>query len=192
MKRIQKVVGPGHTIAKALLRRAPTLTLTFESRSNGQEAAALDNGEEVALLLPEGTVLRDGDALIADDGNFVRVVAAPEPVWRATCVDPQVMLRAAYCLGNRHMPVEIGKDYLQLAQAPALRDLLLRLGLTVVNIEAPFEPEAETYSAAHDHGHDHDHSHDHDHGHGHGHSHGHEHEHDGAHEHITRKHGHKH
>lgn len=208
MRRIEKVVGRGQAVAKALLRRAPTLTLPFESRSRSRLAATLDNGEEVALFLPRGTVLRDGDALVAEDGGLVRVIAAPQPVLRATCVDPHILLRAAYHLGNRHTPVEVGPDYLQLEHDPVLRDLLLRLGLTVIAIEAPFEPEAGAYGGGHKHGHDqtfeedyalaqhayherhgqdggdgHRHGHSHDHGHGHSHGHGHGHGHGDAHDH---------
>ncbi|ARP82591.1 urease accessory protein UreE [Bordetella genomosp. 8] len=206
MRRIEKVVGRGQAVAKALLRRAPTLTLPFESRSRSRLAATLDNGDEVALFLPRGTVLRDGDALVAEDGGLVRVVAAPQPVLRATCVDPHVLLRAAYHLGNRHTPVEVGPDYLQLEHDPVLKDLLLRLGLNVVAIEAPFEPEAGAYGGGHKHGHDetfeedyalaqqayqdrHGHSHDHGHEHGHEHGHGHDHGHEHGHDH---EHGHKH
>jgi urease accessory protein len=210
MRRIEKVVGPGHGVAKALLRRAPTLTLPFESRSRSRLAATLDNGDEVALFLPRGTVLRDGDALVADDGGLVRVVAAPQPVLRATCADPHMLLRAAYHLGNRHTPVEVGKDYLQLEHDPVLRDLLLRLGLSVVSLQAPFEPEAGAYGGGHKHGHDetfaedyalaqhafrdrhgHEHGDDHDHGHEHKHGHAHRHGHDHGHDH-DHGHGHDH
>ncbi|ALM81933.1 urease accessory protein UreE [Bordetella sp. N] len=210
MKRIEKIVGPGQAIAKPLLRRAPTLTLPYDQRSRSRLAATLDDGEEVALFLPRGTVLRDGDALVAEDGSFVRVVAAAQPVLRATCVDPHILLRAAYHLGNRHTPVEVGADYLQLEFDPVLRDLLLRLGLKVVQIEAPFQPEAGAYGGGHKHGHDetfaedyalaqqvyqdrhghgHGHDHDHDHDHGHKHDHKHDHGHGHAHDHA---HGHDH
>jgi len=211
MKRIEKIVGPGQGVAKALLRRAATLTLPYDQRSRSRLAATLDDGEEVALFLPRGTILRDGDALVAEDGSFVRVVAAPQPVLRATCVDPHVLLRAAYHLGNRHTPVEVGADYLQLELDPVLRDLLLRLGLKVVEIEAPFQPEAGAYGGGHKHGHDetyaedyalaqqvyqdrHGHDHDHDHascGHDHSHDHDHDHGH-GGHSHKHDDHGHDH
>jgi urease accessory protein len=201
MRRIEKVVGRGKAVAKALLRRAPTLTLPFELRSQGSLSATLDNGDKVALALPSGTVLRDGDALIAEDGGLVRVVAAPQPVLRATCVDPRVLLQAAYHLGNRHTPVEVGSDYLHLEHTPALRDLLLRLGLTVTVIEAPFEPQADAHDDDHGHGHSHDHGHshehDHDHAHEHGHAHGHAHSHAHDHDHShcddpSHNHDHKH
>ncbi len=209
MKRIEKIVGPGQGVAKALLRRAATLTLPYDQRSRSRLAATLDDGEEVALFLPRGTILRDGDALVAEDGSFVRVVAAPQPVLRATCVDPHILLRAAYHLGNRHTPVEVGADYLQLELDPVLRDLLLRLGLKVVEIEAPFQPEAGAYGGGHKHGHDetyaedyalaqqvyqdrHGHEPGHDHTHDHGHKHAHKHEHKHGHDHSHEDHDHAH
>jgi urease accessory protein len=203
MRRIEKVAGSG--LAKALLKRAPALILPFQLRSRNEFAATLDNGEEVSLSLPEGTILRDGSALVADDGGLVRVVAAAQKVLRATCVDPAVLLRAAYYFGNGHTPVEIGADHLLLEETPGQREQLLGLGLNVVALEAPFNPQADTYGHGHSHGHDHghshghghDHSHDHGHDHGHHHAQGHQHEHshDHAHDHDhsdDHDHGHNH
>ena len=56
-------------LAPVLVKRAPTLTLAFDARCKSRLAATLDNGEEVALVMPRGTVLRDGDMLVADDGG---------------------------------------------------------------------------------------------------------------------------
>jgi urease accessory protein len=193
MRRIEKIVNQGQAVAQALLRRAPTLALPFTLLHRSEQTAILDTGEEVALALPAGTIMRDGDALVADDGQLIRVAAAPQQVLRGTCVDPQVLLRAAYQLGNRHTPVEIGPNYLQVDHDPALRDSLLQLGLTIVAMEAPFRPEADTHAGAHEHhhGHDHGHGHGHDHAHDHGHPHGHDHAHDHGHAH-GHAHGHSH
>ncbi len=136
------MVGRGQAVAQALLRRAPTLTLPFESRSRSRLAATLDNGEEVARCscraAPSCAMAMPWSPKMA---ALVRVRAAPQPVLRATSVDPHILLRAAYHLGNRHTPVEVGPDYLQLEHDPVLRDLLLRLGVTrSIAIDAPFEP----------------------------------------------------
>ena len=89
MRTLDKLIAPHLKLAPVLVKRAPTLTLTFDDRRKSRLAATLDNGEEVALLLPRGTVLRDGDVLVADDGALVRIVAAPEAVLvaRERCVD---------------------------------------------------------------------------------------------------------
>ena len=202
MRTIDKLLGAHIKLAPVLVKRAPTLTLAFDARCKSRLATTLDSGEEVALLLPRGTVLRDGDVLVADDGGLVRVVAAPESVLVARAPDALTLTRAAYHLGNRHTPVEVGADYLKLEYDPVLADMLKRLGASVDQVEMPFQPETGAYGGGHRHGHDetfaedyalaqqvygehhgHAHSHDlghehHDHAHGHAHSHNHAHDHD--------------
>src|SRR5471032_2769579 len=78
-------------LAAPLIKRAPTLTLAFDDRCKSRLAATLDNGEEVALVLPRGTVLRDGDMLVADDGGLVRVIAHRRMCWLYT---PTILLRS--------------------------------------------------------------------------------------------------
>jgi urease accessory protein len=203
MRTIDKLLGAHIKLAPVLIKRAPTLTLAFDARCKSRLAATLDSGEEVALLLPRGTVLRDGDVLVADDGGLVRVVAAPESVLYVRAPDVLTLTRAAYHLGNRHTPVEVGADYLKLEYDPVLADMLKRLGALVDQVEMPFQPETGAYGGGHRHGHDetfaedyalaqqvygehHGHAHSHDHGHehhDHGHAHSHEHAHDHAHDH---------
>jgi len=186
-------------LAPVLVKRAPTLTLPFDARGKSRLAATLDNGEEVALVMPRGTVLADGDMLVADDGGFVRVVAATQDVLVVRAPSVRLLTRAAYHLGNRHTPVEVGADYLKLEADPVLEDMLKRLGVLVAHESQPFQPETGAYGGGHKHGHDetfsedyalaqkvfdehhgHDHSHDHDHAHDHsscGHDHHHHHGH---------------
>jgi len=202
--KIDKVLPAPHGIAPVLVRRAPKLVLPFGDRSKSRLRAALDNGTEAALFLPRGTVLRGGDLLVAEDGTFLEVQAAPESVLQVTATDPLALMRAAYHLGNRHTPVEVGRDYLRLEFDPVLADMLTRLGVQIVRAEQPFEPEAGAYGGGHKHGHDatfaedyaaaqavfHEH-HGHDHGHSHGHDHDHSHGH--GHDHVHDAHcGHKH
>jgi urease accessory protein len=192
-------------LAPVLVKRAPTLTLAFDARCKSRLAATLDNGEEVALVMPRGTVLADGDMLVADDGGFVRIVAAAEDVLVVRAPSVRLLTRAAYHLGNRHTPVEVGAEYLKLEADPVLEDMLKRLGCLVAHESQPFQPETGAYGGGHKHGHDetfsedyalaqkvfdehhgHDHSHDHSHDHDHS-SCGHDHSHDHGH-----KHGHAH
>ncbi|SDC68111.1 urease accessory protein UreE [Paraburkholderia lycopersici] len=192
------------TLAPVLVKRAPTLTLPYDARCKSRFAATLDSGEEVGVVLPRGTVLHDGDMLVADDGGLVRVIAAAESVLLVRAPDRLTLTRAAYHLGNRHTPVEVGVDTLKLEADPVLEDMLKRLGAQVERVQLPFQPEAGAYGGGHRHGHDatfaddyalaqrvydehHGHAHPHDHAHGHdcGHDHGHcdGHAHDHSHEH---------
>nr|WP_084072811.1 urease accessory protein UreE [Pandoraea pulmonicola] len=201
MRRVEKRLDAG-TLAAPLVRRSPALVLPFDARSKSRLRATLATGEEVALFLPRGTVLRGGDVLVADDGGLIRVEAAPETVLLVSAASPLALTRAAYHLGNRHTPVEVGDGYLKLEYDPVLRDMLLRLDVDVAEALMPFEPEAGAYGGGHKHGHDatftedfalaqrvfHEH-HGHDHASGHGHHHVHEHGPGCGHDHT---HGHVH
>ncbi|NSX18016.1 urease accessory protein UreE [Cupriavidus taiwanensis] len=184
MLKIDKLLAAPHGIASVLVRRAPKLVLPFGDRSKSRLRAVLDNGADAALFLPRGTVLRGGDLLVAQDGSLVEVQAAAESVLEVRAQDPHALMRAAYHLGNRHTPVEIGRDYLRLEYDAVLADMLRRLGVRAERADLPFEPEAGAYGGGHKHGHDATFAEDYaaaqavfrEH-HGHGHSHGHEGEH---------------
>ena len=199
MRTIDKRVAPPAKLAASLVARAPTLTLAYGARCKSRFAAALDTGEEVGLVMPRGTILADGDVLVADDGALVRVVAAAESVLVVRARNALTLTRAAYHLGNRHTPVEIGIDYLKLEADPVLEEMLMRLGAQVERATLPFHPEAGAYGGGHRHGHDetfaedyalaqqvfeqrHGHAHDDGHGHEHGHEHHHAHDHGHGHE----------
>ena len=142
-----------------------SLILPFELRSRSRLRATLDDGREVALFLPRGTVLRGGDRLLASDGRVVIVRAAEERVSTARSEDPDALLRAAFHLGNRHVPVEIGRAMLRYEHDHVLDEMVRGLGLEIVVEHAPFEPEGGAYGghgplqSSHHHGHGHAHGH---------------------------------
>jgi len=127
------------------------LTLPFELRRKSRLRTALPSGEEVGLFLDRGAVLRGGDCLVADDGRVVRVIAASEAVMEVKSSDPGCLARAAYHLGNRHCPVEIGAGRLRFLADRVLAEMLLGMGFAVTAVSAPFEPEAGAYAAGHHH-----------------------------------------
>ena len=127
------------------------LVLPFERRQKSRLRATLDSGEEVALNLPRGELLRGGDRLVASDGRVVEVVAQPEAVVHVSCADATALARAAYHLGNRHVPVEVGEGYLRIAADHVLEAMLVGLGATLEHLQAPFEPEAGAYGGGHHH-----------------------------------------
>jgi urease accessory protein len=127
------------------------LELPYELRQKSRLRATLASGEPVALMLARGEVLRGGDYLVATDGRIIQVVAQPERVLHVECDTPHALARAAYHLGNRHVPVEIGDGYLRIADDHVLTGMLRRLGARVTQMEAPFEPEAGAYANGHHH-----------------------------------------
>jgi urease accessory protein len=156
------------------------LEIPFESRQKSRLKAKLVSGEEVAVMLPRGEILRGGDLVTASDGRVIEIVSQPEKLLH---VETKDLAKAAYHLGNRHVPVQIGEGFLRIAEDHVLEEMLRKLGASVSHVQAPFEPEAGAYAGGHHHQHDemghggkihefgeheHDH-HDHDHEHGHKH-----------------------
>ena len=91
-------------------RRETSLTLSSEDRRKSRLRACLDDGQEATLLLPRGTVLRQGDYLLDDEERVLVVVkASVETLSVARTADRLLLTRAAYHLGNRHIPLQIGR-----------------------------------------------------------------------------------
>lgn len=190
MLQVSKLVPQGKGLAPVLVRRAATVTLDWDIRQKSRFDAETSEGRRVGVFLPRGTLVRGGDVLVTQDGSLLRVVAAPQPVLRITACtdhhhghahDPAFdLMRAAYHLGNRHVPIELRPDHLKIEPDHVLADLLRAMHLNVAEVREPFEPEGGAYAAGHaSHGgHGHGHAH-HDHGHDHGHppAHGHDHDH---------------
>ena len=138
----QKRIPPQATVDAELI-------LPFEQRQKSRLRTTVASGEEIGLFLERGTVLRDGECLQADDGRVVRVVAADEDLFEVRCDDPEALARAAYHLGNRHTPVQIGTGWLRIAADAVLAGMLSGLAATVIALRAPFEPEAGAYGGGH-------------------------------------------
>ncbi|MBD2451742.1 urease accessory protein UreE [Nostoc sp. FACHB-152] len=123
-----------------------TLALTAEERTRSRHRFETEDGQVVFLRLSRGTVLRDGDILQDEtDGSVIRIVAKPEPVITVFASTPLLLMRAAYHLGNRHVPVEITPGYLRLSPDSVLSTMLEHLGLEIKEEVAPFQPELGAY-----------------------------------------------
>ena len=201
MLTINKLMPQGAGLAPVLLKRASTIELDWDTRQKSRFDATDSLGRLLGIFLPRGTVVRGGDVLVAEDGSLVRVIAAPQAVLRIThCTQhgtPFDLVRAAYHLGNRHVPIELQPDHLKIEPDHVLADMLRAMHLTVVEQQATFEPEGGAYaqgghSHGHGHGHGHGHAHGHEAGHAHPHDHAHDHDHDQPHEHHGHGHDHGH
>ena len=191
MLTVNKVIPQGQGLAAALLKRATSVVLDWDTRQKSRFDAEDSTQRQLGVFLPRGQVVRGGDVLVAEDGSLIKVIATPQPVMvvRACAEHGSAfdLLRAAYHLGNRHVPLELQPDRLQFEPDHVLGGMLRQMHLIVTEELAPFEPESGAYAAqathghghdhghAHEHEHDHDHDHDHDHGHDHAHEHGHDH-----------------
>jgi urease accessory protein len=164
MLQVSKLIPQGRGLAPALVKRAATIELDWDTRQKSRFSATDSSGRELGVFLPRGTVVRGGDVLVAEDGSLVRVIAAPQAVLRiTTCTEhgtPFDLTRAAYHLGNRHVPIELQPDHLKIEPDHVLADMLRAMHLTVNAVVETFEPEGGAYTqGTHDHARGHDHEH---------------------------------
>ena len=145
-------IPQGAGLAPVLLKRAPTLTLDWDLRQKSRFDCEDSEGRRVGVFLPRGTLLRGGDMLVTLDGSLLRVLAAPQPLLRIThCPEhgsPFDLLRAAYHLGNRHVPIELQPDHLKIEPDHVLADMLRQMHLIVTEACEAFEPEAAATSTS--------------------------------------------
>lgn len=138
-----------------------TLSIPIEQRVRSRLRVRLDDGRDAGLFLERGTLLRGGDLLGNQNGLVIRVIAADETVSTIYSDDYTLLARAAYHLGNRHVPLQVEEGWLRYQHDHVLDDMIQQMGLQVIVEQAPFEPEAGAYQqAAGGHHHHHHHSHD--------------------------------
>ena len=164
MLSVSKILPQAQGLAPALLKRAATIELDWDVRQKSRFDATDSQGRALGVFLPRGTVVRGGDVLVAEDGSLVRVIAAPQPVLVITpCSEhgsPFDLVRAAYHLGNRHVPIELKPDHLKIEPDHVLAGMLRTMHLIVKEADAAFEPEGGAYGSHGGHPHAHgDHGH---------------------------------
>ena len=128
-----------------------TVVLDFDDRHRRRIAMTGTRGLEFLLDLPEAVALRGGDALKLEDGRLVEVVAAAEPLVEVRGRTPGDLVRLAWHVGNRHISAQVLPNALRIRSDHVIEDMLRGLGASVVEIEAPFDPEGGAYAGA---GHD--------------------------------------
>ena len=158
MQTLNKLMPQGAGLAPVLIKRAATVELDWDVRQKSRFDATDSTGRALGVFLPRGTLVRGGDVLVAEDGSLVRVIAAPQPVLRITACSELGsafdLTRAAYHLGNRHVPIELKPDHLKIEPDHVLADKLRAMHLTVLEATEAFEPEGGAYAHS-AHGHEH-------------------------------------
>ena len=130
------------------------LTLPYADRHLRRRALTADDGTRILIDLPEARVLKDGETVAATDGTVLTIRAAPEDLLE---IAGPALPRLAWHIGNRHTPCQVEADRLLIQRDYVLRDMLEKLGATVREVRAPFEPEGGAYGHGRTHGHSHSH-----------------------------------
>ena len=136
--------------------------IDFDRRHRRRIVLRTEGGADVLIDLPQAVRLRDGDGLPVD-GGIIRVRARPEPLLEIHAHDEGELVRIAWHLGNRHLPVQLLGDRIRIRVDHVIEDMVEGLGGHVDHIDAPFDPEPGAYASSsgghHHHGDDDDHHH---------------------------------
>lgn len=126
--------------------------LTFDTRQKSRFRATLANGDDIGADLPRTGILRSGSFIATEQGEILQVKAKPEHLMQVTAKTEFELLKAAYHLGNRHVPLMLTPTALYFEPDHVLAEMVVGLGLEVQELEHPFEPESGAYAQ---HSHDH-------------------------------------
>ncbi|MDC4377380.1 urease accessory protein UreE [Acinetobacter baumannii] len=129
-----------------------TVELTFDTRQKSRFRAALSSGVDIGADLPRTGILRSGSYIATQEGDVLRVDAKPERLMKVTAQTEFDLLKAAYHLGNRHVPLMLTPTALYFEPDHVLAEMVEGLGLVVTETDHPFEPESGAYAQ---HSHDH-------------------------------------
>jgi urease accessory protein len=129
-----------------------TVTLACDARHRRRGVMRTDAGAAFLLDLPQAVELREGDALVLEDGRRVLVRAAVEPLTEVRAADPLHLARLAWHLGNRHLQAQIEDGRLLIRRDHVIEAMLEGLGARLAAAEAPFHPEGGAYAHGHAHG----------------------------------------
>lgn len=151
MRRAIAVHTRGHWPDEAAV---DAVTLPYLDRHRRRIRLVADSGTPFLLDLPRAQHLTEGDGLELDNGSYMRVRAAAEPVIEIAADSPTDLLRIAWHIGNRHLPLQALEDRLRIRADHVIAAMVEGLGGHVTRLDAPFDPEIGAYAGA-AHGHDH-------------------------------------
>ncbi|MGI9437444.1 MAG: urease accessory protein UreE [Geminicoccaceae bacterium] len=124
-----------------------SVTLGYDDRHRRRLRLTTSNGESVLMDLTKPQPLDHGDGLaFENDGGWLRINAAPEPVLEINGQDNRHLIRLAWHLGNRHLPTQILSDgRLRIRYDQVVEEMLANLGAVIQQTQAPFTPESNGF-----------------------------------------------
>jgi urease accessory protein len=155
--RVERILPAGTWDSETEIDR---VLIDYDRRFRRRIALTTVLGAEILIDLPQAIRLRDGDGLAVENG-VVRVCAQPEQLMEIHTHTDAALIRIAWHLGNRHLPVQLLGDRIRIRADHVIEEMVEGLGGHVDKILAPFDPEAGAYTGGghHHHHDDDDHSH---------------------------------
>jgi urease accessory protein len=125
-----------------------TVTLAYLDRHRRRIRLVAASGSAYLLDLPRAHHLVEGDGLKLESGGYLRVRAAAEPLFEVVTASHADLLRIAWHLGNRHLPVQIAGERLRVRADHVIAEMVTGLGGELIALEAPFDPESGAYAGS--------------------------------------------
>ncbi|MCK0119561.1 urease accessory protein UreE [Loktanella sp. F6476L] len=133
--------------------------LTYDDRFLRRKVIKTQTGASVLIDLAQTTSLNHGDGLRVQDGKYIAIEAAAEPLLAIT---GENLVQLAWHVGNRHTPCQIEPNRLLIQRDKVIGHMLEHLGAVVTQVVEPFTPEGGAYGHGRTHSHEHGHTaHDH-------------------------------
>jgi urease accessory protein len=129
-----------------------TLSLAYLDRHRRRIRLVADSGQTFLLDLRRAHHLVEGDGLELECGGYLRIRSAAEPLFEIEAGDRGDLLRIAWHIGNRHLPLQVVGDRLRIRADHVIADMVTGLGGSITRVEAPFDQEIGAYAgtAQHD------------------------------------------
>ena|SRR5438552_2258201 len=120
------------------------VVLDADERQRRRIVLTGEKGTKVLLDFPSPVTLRDGDALVLEDGSVVAVARRAEPLIEVSAKAPLDFVRLAWHVGNRHTDIQFIDEAFRIRRDHVLEEMVKGLGGVMKPLEAPFEPESAT------------------------------------------------
>lgn len=129
------------------------ITLDYDDRCRRRFAMKSDTGLAFLLDLAAAAYLKEGDALVLDDGRLVEIRAKPEELLEIRGRDALHLTTLAWHLGNRHLAAQIEAERIVIRHDAVIAHMLEHQGASVRRVLEPFHPQSGAYSGHHGHEH---------------------------------------
>lgn len=134
-------------------RTVDRVLVDYDRRHRRRILLPTEAGCDVLLDLPQAVRLRHGDGLLLDSGGVVTVAARPERLAEIHAHSDAGLVRIAWHLGNRHLPVELRGERIRIRSDHVIEAMVELLGGHVEHVEAAFDPESGAYAGGQPHHH---------------------------------------
>lgn len=123
-----------------------SIELDYNARSKNRVKIVLKDGRQAILMLKKRELILSGEILSdISEQEKIQIIASKEKLSLISSNNNFLMLKACYHLGNRHVLLQIKEKQISYYRDHVIDNMLIKLGLKVNYICAPFEPEQGAY-----------------------------------------------